>query len=102
MSDEDSIFDASQTAAIQNVIGVYEANRAEITELNARLSELRSEFQAAFNKNELESIFCEVEENGEEVYYTDEYNKLESVANELGLGFSYEGYFLWKPSTRSC
>lgn len=102
MSDETE-FLPEETAAVNKVLEFVATHKDEIQQLNKRQSELQKLFRQTFNENNLEGIFNDVDERTDYTAYdTKEYSDIEEAATKLGLGFSYEGFYLWTPSTRSC
>lgn len=102
MSDEYEILPEEQQA-IDNVLAFGAEKANEIKELNHRLSELRHGLREVFAENELDEVFVAIDErNDYQAYDTEAFNQITELADSLGLGFSYEDYYLWEPSTRSC
>lgn len=100
-----SEFTVEEKTKIQNVVGVVEDNIEEINRLNHRLFELREEFYRTFDENGIDEIFQEYDRRSVDNYRgyeTDEFDQVLIAARNLGIGFSYEEYYLWQPSTASC
>lgn len=97
-------FTEEEKTKIQNVVSVVENNIEEINRLNSRLFELREEFYRTFDENGIDEIFQEYDQkSGDDYgYATDEFDQVHIAAKNLGIGFSYEDYYLWQPSTATC
>ena len=102
MSDIDTAFTPEETAAIDRLSAVYNEHKDEIVQLNQRQAELRRIFRNAFRENSIDEVFQSLDERDGEAWDTPQYSDVDSMADSLGLGFSYEGYYLWTPSTQSC
>lgn len=99
----ENAFTESELVKVNNVRDWYHDNKPEITKLNSRLDELRREFERAFDENDLNGIFHDVDERDDySAWDTAEYRDVCNIAKSVGLGLSYEDYHLWEPSTSSC
>lgn len=102
MSDEFEIL-PEEKQALDKVFAFAADNSEEIKQLNERLSELRQGLRAVMSENEIDEVFTAIDERTDyQAYDTAEFSQVEEIAQSLGMGFTYEDYYLWVPSTRSC
>lgn len=102
MRDEYEIL-PEEKQALDKVFAFAADNAEEIEQLNERLSELRYGLREVFSNNYIDEVFDAIDERtGGQAYDIKEFFEIDEIAQSLGMGFSYEGYYLWEPSTRSC
>lgn len=89
--------------ALQNVKDVHARHADELLKINQRLAILKREFVNAVEENDIGTVFYAIDEYTDNCAYdTQEFSDMTQMAQDYGMGFSYEDYYLWQPSTRSC